>query len=78
MATRLDQYNERLELYLAAEKAILEGAQSYSIYGRNLTRANLADIRVMIDHLENKVSAETARVSGKGRNRVTGIVPRDI
>ena len=37
--------NERLKQYLAAEKAILEGGQSYKIGNRMLTRADLSEIR---------------------------------
>ncbi len=42
--------NERLKLYLEAEKAVLSG-QSYTIGNRTLTRANLATIRKAIDDL---------------------------
>ena len=42
--------NERLKLYLEAEKAVLSG-QSYTIGNRTLTRANLATIRNAIDSL---------------------------
>lgn len=42
--------NERLKLYLEAERAVLTG-QSYTIGNRTLTRANLATIRAAIDSL---------------------------
>jgi len=42
--------NERLKMYLEAEKAVLTG-QSYTIGNRTLTRANLATIRAAIDSL---------------------------
>ncbi|WP_295157160.1 DUF6148 family protein [Selenomonas sp. AE3005] len=42
--------NERLKLYLEAEKAVLTG-QSYTIGNRTLTRANLSSIRAAIDSL---------------------------
>ncbi len=42
--------NERLQMYLEAEKAVLMG-QSYTIGDRTLTRANLATIRNTIDDL---------------------------
>ena len=42
--------NERLKLYVEAEKAVLSG-QSYTIGNRQLTRANLAEIRKAIDTL---------------------------
>ncbi|WP_297569482.1 DUF6148 family protein [uncultured Anaerovibrio sp.] len=42
--------NERLRLYLEAEKAVLSG-QSYTIGNMTLTRANLSSIRAAIDSL---------------------------
>ena len=42
--------NERLALYLEAERAVLLG-QSYTIGNRVLTRASLATIRKAIDDL---------------------------
>lgn len=45
--------NERLRQYVAAEKAVLVGGQSYTIGNRRLTRADLADIRAEIKSLVN-------------------------
>lgn len=42
--------NERLRMYLEAEKTVLTG-QSYTIGNRSLTRANLSEIRKAIDDL---------------------------
>lgn len=42
--------NERLKLYISAERAILSG-QSYTIGNRTLTRANLSEVRKAIDEL---------------------------
>lgn len=42
--------NERLKLYVEAERAVLSG-QSYTIGNRQLTRANLSEIRKAIDNL---------------------------
>ena len=42
--------DERLQMYLEAEKAVLMG-QSYTIGDRTLTRANLSTIRAAIDDL---------------------------
>ena len=50
----LDKILERLDMYYAAEKAILSGAQSYSIGSRQLTRANLNQLLEEISNLENK------------------------
>ena len=42
--------NARLREYLRAESAVLRG-QAYSVAGRALTRANLAEIRKAIEDL---------------------------
>ena len=42
--------NERLKMYLEAERVVLTG-QSYTIGNRSLTRANLSEIRKAIDDL---------------------------
>ncbi|MGG3504767.1 hypothetical protein ABES58_04700 [Paenibacillus lautus] len=76
--TRLEQLQVRLSQYIACEAAILDGAQSYSIAGRNLTRANLSDISEMIRYLEKEIATETSRCLGKGRNKMFGIIPRDL
>ena len=56
----LTELQTRLSLYIAAEKAILEGAQSYSISGRSLTRANLSEIRNTIDSLSARIERKEA------------------
>jgi len=48
-----------LTAYKAARDAILSGAQSYSINGRALTRANLTDIERSIASLEARISRLT-------------------
>lgn len=68
----------RLEQYIACEAAILGGAQSYTMGSRSLTRANLSEISDMIKYLEKELEAENAKVSGRGRNRMIGVIPRDI
>ena len=64
---RLERNAERLELYYEAERAILDGAQSYTIGTRNLTRANLAEITEMIETLETKVAEDEAALEAGGR-----------
>lgn len=78
MVTALERYKKRLEQYYEAEEAILSGAQSYKVGSRSLTRANLNEIADMIKYLENRVAAEQSASNGKGRNKVTGVVPRDF
>lgn len=78
MSTRLETLQTRLTQYLECESAILSGAQSYAIGSRNLTRANLAEISSMIRYLEKEIANEESISSGKGRNRVFGVIPRDF
>lgn len=54
---------DMLALYIAAEQAVLKN-QSYSINGRTLTRANLAEIRAGRHEWEAKVNSESARSQG--------------
>lgn len=76
--TRLERLKQRLEMYYQAEEAILGGAQSYQIGTRQLTRANLSQIKEMIEYLEREVAIEQSKANGKGRNKVFGIIPRDF
>lgn len=56
---------EMLSQYMEAETVVLTG-QSYSIGGRSLTRANLADIRRGVDYWSEKLSeAEKAAATGR-------------
>lgn len=77
MATRLEIYKRRLELYLEAEEAILSGAQSYTIGSRTLTRADLSQIRMVISDLMNKAESEEAASEGRARHKTVGVVFRD-
>lgn len=63
---------ERLMLYLKAEKAILSG-QSYEIEGLKLTRPDLSEVRKMITKLEDEVK----KLSGARGARVRQVVPMD-
>jgi len=78
MATRLEMLKIRLQQYLACEAAILSGAQEYTIGSRRLTRANLSEIAEMIRYLEREIANEEAKAAGSGRNRVIGVIPRDL
>ena len=78
MVSNLERYKKRLELYYEAEEAILSGAQSYSLGSRNLTRANLAEVRNTIEDLIKKIAIEEAKAKGRGKLRVMGGVPRDV
>lgn len=68
----LQQAETQLAAYLAAETAVLAG-QAYTIGGRSLTRANLADIRAGIDSWNNRVQQLSASAQGMRRSRT--VVP---
>ena len=65
---------ERIEKYKAAETAILEGAQSYSIGNRTLTRADLNAITKQLERLEK----QQLKLLNNGMIRLKRVVPRDI
>ncbi len=76
MATRMTIQRERLRMYLDAERAVLQG-QSYTIGKHTLTRANLSEIREMIDSLlDDGVTLDESDDSGTTR-RVKQVVFRD-
>ena len=75
---KLERKKKRLEMYYQAEEAIIGGAQSYSLGSRNLTRANLSEIRKMIDQLEDEVERLEAAVSGRKPRKAFAVVPRDF
>lgn len=70
-------YKQRLDLYLKAEEAILGGAQSYQIGTRNLTRADLSEVRKMIDSLITDIEEAEAIESGKSKRKTVGVLFRD-
>lgn len=51
----LEDSTTRYNMYVQAEKAILEGAQSYTIANRTLTRADLRDVQSQIEILDKKI-----------------------
>jgi hypothetical protein len=74
VAEILTQKKQRLQLYLAAEAAILSGAQSYSIGHRQITRADLRSVQAEVE----KLTVDVAQLSRGGNAiRVQRIVPRD-
>lgn len=70
---KITSIETRLELYYAAEAAILGGAQSYSIGNRTLTRADAKNIADMIRSLETQLT----RLSRGNRITAHRVVPRD-
>ena len=66
--------NERLRQYLAAEKAVLIGGQSYRIGNRTLTRADLAEIRSEIKSLVAAGAVADEGLQTRGRRIVRFIL----
>lgn len=73
MSETLAASKQRLGLYLLAEAAILNGAQSYSIGNRTITRADLKAVQDTI----RKLQADVMKLSRGGGIRTMRIVPRD-
>lgn len=63
---------ERLAAYYAAEEAVLSG-QSYTLGGRSLTRANLAEIRAGIQMWEGRV--DRIETTGRSGPRMRSVIP---
>lgn len=68
---------ERLRIWLDAEAAIASG-QSYMIDNRRLERANLAQVREQIKFWRNELQKAESAINGRGRRRITRIMPRDL
>lgn len=68
----LAQAEAQLALYLAAEAAVL-AKQSYTISGRSLSLANLAEIQQGIKLWNDRAVSLSAAATGRGRART--IVP---
>jgi hypothetical protein len=77
--TRLDSAKRRLDLYLAAEEAVLTG-QEYSIGSRRLRRADLKEIRDTVEKLQNQCAELQGQINnnGKGSRRAFRITLRDL
>ncbi len=55
---------QRLQAIRDAIDAIAAGAQSYTIFGRTVTRANITELEKLETKYERKIAAQ----SGKGTN----------
>jgi len=77
---QLEEVKRRLELYYQAEAAILEGAQSYSIGSRQITRATLPAVQAEIRQLEKRKEELEAALEegGLGRRKSYRIIYRDL
>jgi hypothetical protein len=73
--TRLERLKQILEQYYKCEEAILTGAQEYSISGRRLRRADLPEVRRIINDLERQISLLENK---RPRNQAYGVIPHDL
>ena len=62
-----DQLNTELVELIAARTAILGGAQSYQVNGRQVNRANLAEINRRIIELDRTLRKRSDRTGGTAR-----------
>lgn len=76
--SRLTELSTRYEAYKKCEMAILDGAAEYQIGSRSIKRAELNTISEMIKYLEKEIATETAKAQGNKRNKVVGVIPRDL
>ncbi len=71
---RLAELRERLDIYKAAERKILQG-QSYTLGSRQLTRTSLSSVQKMIKNLEAEIDVLERR--GTTKRRMRRAVPLD-
>jgi len=68
---------EKVKTWLAAEEAIATG-QSYQIGTRNLTRADLKQVREELEYWAGKLAEVESEEQCGGHIRAYHIVPRDV
>lgn len=73
MSEELLHAQDMLKSWYEAEKAVA-AAQSYRLGTRQITRANLSEIRQQIIYWRNEIG----RLQGKGRRKIMRAVPRDL
>lgn len=69
----LERARKHLEAWLEAELAVSTG-QAYRIGTRQLQRANLNEIRQQIQYWRSEI----AKLEGRGRRKVSRVIPRDL
>ncbi|RMH85214.1 hypothetical protein EA796_06810 [Pseudomonas sp. AOB-7] len=67
----MTEAQQRLADCRAAIRSILEKGQRVRKGDREVQRAELASLRVLEGQLAAEVAAETARLGGRGRSRLT-------
>lgn len=77
MAFTIEEVRSRLKMWLDAEEAVASG-QSYTIDNRKLERAHLSQVREQIKFWQKELAKAEAVAYGRGRRKVTRVVPRDL
>ena len=77
-STRYQTLQTRYQQYIAAEAAILGGAQEYSIDRRRYQRADLNEVAEMIKYLEEEIAKQWRVDAGLGSRKSYGVVSRDV
>ena len=70
----LAELQERLQLYLDAEKAVLMGHQSYGIGTKSFTRANLGQLQTEIRNIRQQISTHPDNLATGGAMSHSGAV----
>lgn len=66
------------EAYRALDKLMRGEVKQYTIGSRSLTRFDISELWDMIQELEKEVDQLETLLSGGGRRKAVGVVPRDI
>lgn len=72
----LEVAQKHLEEWLEAELEITTH-QSYRLMDRTLTKADLGEVRRMVEFWEGKVNSLVRKSKSGGRNRAFQVIPRD-
>ena len=75
---RLEFRRSALRELRTAYLALVSGqVASYTIGSRNLTRFDLTKLKDEITDMEKELDALAAQLSGGGRRKAVGVIPRD-
>ena len=77
---KLETDRERLKLYRAKEKQMLEDSvQSYTVGTRSLRKydMDLSNIRSAIKELEREIDQLESQLDGSNARKAVGVIPRD-
>jgi len=73
--TQQELLQQRLQLYLKAERDVTLYGQTVELEGMRITRASLEDLRAEIRNLKNELSQLELQEERKKRSRIRAVVP---